>query len=920
MMKISVITIILLSICVLIPIQAEANENFTLIESFGTQGQGNGEFRSISDMEFHDNGNIYVVDSLNHNIQIFDENFTLIESFGTKGDGNNQFNTPYDMEFHDNGNIYVVDSVNDRIQIFDENFTFIESIDVFGVGKENFNFPYDLEFFNNKIYVVDTLNDKIQIFDENFTFTESIGAEGLGNHVFNSIADIEFHNDKIYIVDSLKDSVQIFDKDFTFIEIFGSAGEGDYNFSFPHEIEFHNGNIYIVDSSNFRIQIYDKDFTFIESIEPEYDSVEIKIHDNKLFIMSAYQIDIFDIFIPLMDDTPIQENVTMDYMLSFEDITGITDVELREYGRFVATTNTIYIVDEVDNVTRSFDKDGGLNNIVDIEAYDDRVYVVDENGIHVFFDAKIVDENFIFIESHDLASMVDIELNNDYLYIAGSDSVAQVNSNIQMQNFASDFNTVSSVEIHDNKVYVVDSSDGTIYIFDMSLRPIESISGFNGIVDIEFTDDYVCVIFDNKIQIYDNNFTLIGSLGEFDGVMDVEFHLSGLYADLDDNVILLEIIYANKIDSFYVTVLVDNNPPNNNPPNNNPPNNNPPNNNPPKKKGGGGCSDCTPPTLGLNKDMKRIVDNGFIYNGNSIQVEKWHTPYPLINATVGELNKVEIIAYENQGINNMKWIQFGLGAEEISQSLNDVEILIEVHLETFGVIDDIGVEKIVILDKGNLIDNDSVTANSSVVKCQYASTSPNCVKVDLEYSYREETVNHIMLVNAMDKPRNAQSFYFNDGVNVLGESLNPPTTMMVHGSEKYEGLIQVTETARHSGIWIAEDGREFKTNSYGTVTFIHPPFERDIDSGDPKNRIHSEFYKLQEYQVKQAKLMLDDICPKCNDIPFDKIDNTFKYEFPLVFDKLDDPDVQAILLSEDLKARELLAQLFKDYYPSMVFD
>ena len=168
---------------------------------------------------------------------------------------------------------------------------------------------------------------------------------------------------------------------------------------------------------------------------------------------------------------------------------------------------------------------------------------------------------------------------------------------------------------------------------------------------------------------------------------------------------------------------------------------------PPKKRGSGGCSDCTPPTLGLDKNFKRIVDNGFSYNGNVVNVEKWHTEYPLINATVGEMNKVEIIVYENGGINNMKYVQFGLGAEEIGQSLSTLEVLIEVHLQTFGNLEDIAVDEIIIIDKDNLIDNDTVTAVSHVYPCTTNSNDYNCVKMHLEYSYREATINHIMVVN-----------------------------------------------------------------------------------------------------------------------------------------------------------------------------
>jgi hypothetical protein len=244
------------------------------------------------------------------------------------------------------------------------------------------------------------------------------------------------------------------------------------------------------------------------------------------------------------------------------------------------------------------------------------------------------------------------------------------------------------------------------------------------------------------------------------------------------------------------------------------------------KKSGGGCGDCTPPTLGFNDGNIRIVDNGFSYNGKYIQVEKWHTPYPLITAQVGEMNTVEIIIYENGGINNMKLVQFGLGATEIGESLNDLEVLIEVWLETFGSTDEMGIDEIVINDKDNLIENSTVVAAADVVKCTAAAENEVCIKVTLQYSYRESTINNVMLVNVVDKPRNTQSFFFNEGIQVLGESLNPSPTYIINNkqtSQQTENLtLTLTRTDKVNHIWTDESGIEYLQVSETRFNRIDP--------------------------------------------------------------------------------------------------
>jgi len=254
----------------------------------------------------------------------------------------------------------------------------------------------------------------------------------------------------------------------------------------------------------------------------------------------------------------------------------------------------------------------------------------------------------------------------------------------------------------------------------------------------------------------------------------------------------------------------------------------------PKILSGGGCNDCTPPTLGIDKNFNRIINNGFSYNGNIVKVENWYTSYPLINATVGEMNLVEIIVYENGGINNMERVQFGLGAENIGQSLSTLEVLVDIELETFGTLEDIAVKEIIITDKDNLIDNDTVSASTHVVKCQNDSLVDHCVKIDLQYSYREATFNHIMVVNVADKKHNSQNFWFNDGIQVIGESLNEPTTFVMHNKKTNQQtddiFLTLTLVDKFTDIWVDKYGIEYLKVRDNTFTRITPLEKETCDN------------------------------------------------------------------------------------------
>ncbi len=189
-------------------------------------------------------------------------------------------------------------------------------------------------------------------------------------------------------------------------------------------------------------------------------------------------------------------------------------------------------------------------------------------------------------------------------------------------------------------------------------------------------------------------------------------------------------------------------------------------------KSGGGCSDCIPPTLGINSRGEIMVDGGFNYNGNIVDVKYYHTDFPLITAEVGKFNSIQVKIYENGGISNLKNIQFGLGLKEVGTPLSEAEVIILVDLHHNGT----AIAENIIVDKQNLIENDFVYSSIYKTKCKESSNNEDCVMVNLAYSYREAPMYNVLLVNAMDDKRNNWNHYFNDGIQVIGESLNEPLT------------------------------------------------------------------------------------------------------------------------------------------------
>ena len=82
---------------------------------------------------YKDDVYVYICDSNNHCIKVFDLDLNFIRSIGSYGKERGQFNTPYDVKFDTDGWMYVAEWGNERVQVMDNYGHFIR---VFGVEED----------------------------------------------------------------------------------------------------------------------------------------------------------------------------------------------------------------------------------------------------------------------------------------------------------------------------------------------------------------------------------------------------------------------------------------------------------------------------------------------------------------------------------------------------------------------------------------------------------------------------------------------------------------------------------------------------------------------------------------------------------------------------------------------------------------
>jgi len=210
---------------------------------------------------------------------------------------------------------------------------------------------------------------------------------------------------------------------------------------------------------------------------------------------------------------------------------------------------------------------------------------------------------------------------------------------------------------------------------------------------------------------------------------------------------------------------------------------------------GNGCDgECQPPTLGLDKNNRRLVENGFSYNGHSVNSELFYTPYPLIKTTTGVYNTAKLKIYDNSGPDKISHVELNFGLAK-GETINErrASILWDKHFD--------GTEIVSVNSPTNAID--SVRIESTYESCR-ADSNDQCLVLTIHHRFREPLDFDIVGTNVWDTKRNAWQNYFNHGVDVQGASLNSPTPQIgIHNGQ----LITIIQTEENIGI--DEDGNKW---------------------------------------------------------------------------------------------------------------
>ncbi|MBI4651409.1 6-bladed beta-propeller [Candidatus Desantisbacteria bacterium] len=232
------------------------NEKGEFLYFIGKSGMGGGEFMLPSGIAMDNKGYLFVTDIGQHRIHVFEQDGNFLTQFGGEGKGEGKFSMPFDLAISQDGFIYIVDTGNNIVQVIKGKFLF--QFGESGVKDGQLNSPMGIELGQDgNIYIADTKNSRIQVFSNKGKYIRKFGRAGSGDGDMNSPEGITLDKKgNIYVPDRGNNRIQVFSNDGRFMFKFGDIGKNPEQFNSPGKIKFYENKILVADSENNRVQIF----------------------------------------------------------------------------------------------------------------------------------------------------------------------------------------------------------------------------------------------------------------------------------------------------------------------------------------------------------------------------------------------------------------------------------------------------------------------------------------------------------------------------------------------------------------------------------------------------------------------------------------------------------------------------------------
>ena len=157
------------------------------ISTFGSHGEGKGQFIWPMGIALDKDTNVYVTDEWLNRVTKYDRDGEYISHWGTHGSGDGELDRPAGIAVGQDDTLYIVDSRNNRVQKFSLDGKFLGKFGTAGSGNGEFNLPWGMCLDgDDNVFVADWRNDRVQSFTSDGKWLASFGTPGTGGDCYNA--------------------------------------------------------------------------------------------------------------------------------------------------------------------------------------------------------------------------------------------------------------------------------------------------------------------------------------------------------------------------------------------------------------------------------------------------------------------------------------------------------------------------------------------------------------------------------------------------------------------------------------------------------------------------------------------------------------------------------------------------------------
>lgn len=169
-------------------------------------------------------GNVYVADTLNHRIAVYDSSGRFVRAWGSVGTGPGQFaarDSPQGVAVGPDNLIYVADTWNQRIEVFRTDGRFVRQWGggPIGSGQGQFYGPRSVAVApSGNVFVADTGNERVEEFSSSGAYIRSFGTRGAAVGQFDEPSSVALDaRGNVYVADFWNQRIQVFSPRGTYI-------------------------------------------------------------------------------------------------------------------------------------------------------------------------------------------------------------------------------------------------------------------------------------------------------------------------------------------------------------------------------------------------------------------------------------------------------------------------------------------------------------------------------------------------------------------------------------------------------------------------------------------------------------------------------------------------------------------------------